>query len=128
VGSVQVGGHDVANFDLVVGDDDAIDQQFYEGASLLERGAPQSGCDSGAELFDGGRDGRHVQVLPRAGIHLALLSSEDVETAVEVALLVLECIEVQDAGHVGIQESSLLSLDLPDCLLEGGAPGHELTR
>ena len=46
------GGDDVADFDLVVGDHDPIDQQFDERAFLLERGVGQAGADPLAKRGD----------------------------------------------------------------------------
>ena len=42
------GGDDVADFDVVVGDHDPVDQQFDKCAFLLERGVGQAGCQATA--------------------------------------------------------------------------------
>jgi hypothetical protein len=54
--TVRRGRHDVADLDLIVGDDHAVDQQLDESAPLVERGVRQTRPHAGAEGVDGHSD------------------------------------------------------------------------
>ena len=45
------GGDDVADFDVVVGDHDSVDQQFDQCAFLRERGVGQAGLGSAGKMW-----------------------------------------------------------------------------
>ncbi len=74
VRSLGGGGEDVADLDLVVGDDHAVDEQLGELAPLLEGGSGEPGADGLAERLDAAGDGVQFQPLPRGGIQLVLLT------------------------------------------------------
>ena len=58
------GGDNVADFDLVVGDHDPIDQQFDQRAFLRERGVGQAGADPLAKRGDrSGQSGQFGVVI-----------------------------------------------------------------
>ena len=61
------GGQDVADLDLVVGDDDPVDEQFGQLPSLRERGRGKSGPDGLAECLDAVGDGLQLQALVGGG-------------------------------------------------------------
>jgi hypothetical protein len=57
VRAVRGGGQDVADLDLVVGDDDAVDKQLGQLPPLGEGGGGQPGPDGLAEALDPVGDG-----------------------------------------------------------------------
>jgi hypothetical protein len=62
------GGQHVADLDLVVGDDHAVDEQLGELPPLLEGRGGQAGPDGLAECLDAVGDGLQFQLLPGGGI------------------------------------------------------------
>src|SRR5580658_8945263 len=68
----------VADLDLVVGDDDAVDEQLGELPPLGEGGGGEPGADGLAECLDPVGDGAEFQPLPGRGIQLALLGEQAV--------------------------------------------------
>ena len=65
---VRGGWQDVADLDLVLGDDYPVDEQLGQLAPLLEGGGGQSGTDGLAECLDPGGDGLEFEPLPGGGI------------------------------------------------------------
>jgi hypothetical protein len=63
----------VADLDVAVGDDDAVDEQLGQLPPLLEGGGGQAGADGAAECLDSVGDGTEFQLLPGGGVELALL-------------------------------------------------------
>ena len=70
------GGQDVADLDLVVGDDDAVDEQFGQLPPLGEGGGGQPGPDGLAEPLDPVGDGGEFQPLLGSGLQLPLLGGQ----------------------------------------------------
>jgi SRSO17 transposase len=62
------GWQDVADLDLVVGDDDAVDEQLHQLAPLFEGGGGESGLDGLAERFDAIGHGLQFQALFGGGV------------------------------------------------------------
>jgi len=81
------GREHVADLDVAVGDDDAVDEQLGQLPSLLEGGGGQAGADSLAECLDPVRGSAEFQPLPGGGIELALLGEQRVTAAVQVLAL-----------------------------------------
>ena len=81
------GREHVADLDVAVGDDDAVDEQLGELPPLLEGGGGQAGADSLAECLDPVGDSAEFQLLPGGGIELALLGEQRVTAAVQVLAL-----------------------------------------
>src|ERR1700683_453425 len=77
----------VADLGLVVGDDDAVDEQLGELPPLGEGGGGEPGADGLAECLDPVGDGAEFQPLPGRGIQLALLGEQGVAAAVQVLAL-----------------------------------------
>jgi hypothetical protein len=126
--AVRGGGHDVADLDLVVGDDHAVDQELDESALLLERGASQARPHAIAEGVEGRGGGVQVEVLPGRRRHLTLLYLQRFATTVQLRTLALAGGKVHDVGQVGVQEPAVLALDLADCRTKAGTLGLELAR
>ena len=81
------GREHVADLDVAVGDDDAVDEQLGQLPSLLEGGGGQAGADGLAECLDPVGDCAEFQLLPGGGIELALLGEQRVAAAVQVLAL-----------------------------------------
>ena len=120
------GREHVADLDLAVGDDHAVDEQFGQQPALLEGGGGQPGPDGLAECLDPVGDGAEFQLLPGRGIELALLGEQRVAAAVQVLALAVQLGKGDDLGEVGVQQPLLLALKLAQGLADGGLPGLEL--
>src|SRR5690242_18091050 len=70
------GGQDVADLDLVAGDDDAVDEQFGQLPPLGEGGGGQPGPDGLAEPLDPVGDRGEFQPLLGSGLQLPLLGGQ----------------------------------------------------
>ena len=81
------GREHVADLDVAVGDDDAVDEQLGQLPPLLEGGGGQAGADGLAECLDPVGDSAEFQPLPGGGIELALLGEQRVTAAVQVLAL-----------------------------------------
>jgi hypothetical protein len=67
------GREHVADLDVAVGDDHAVDEQLGQQPALLEGGGGQPGPDGLAEGLDPVGDGAEFQLVPGRGVQLALL-------------------------------------------------------
>ena len=120
------GREHVADLDLAVGDDHAVDEQLGQQPALLEGGGGQPGPDGLAECLDPVGDGAEFQLLPGRGVQLALLGEQRVAAAVQVLALAVQLGKGDDLGEVGVQQPLLLALQLAQGLADGGLPGLEL--
>ena len=77
----------VADLDIAVGDDDAVDEQLGELPPLLEGGGGQTVPDGLAECLDAVGDGAEFEPLPGGGVQLALLGEQRGAAAVQVLAL-----------------------------------------
>src|SRR5690349_7466397 len=73
---VRGGWQDVADLDLVLGDDYPVDEQFGQQPALREGGGGQPCADGLAEGLDPVSDGAEFQLLPGGGVELALLGEQ----------------------------------------------------
>jgi hypothetical protein len=104
------GREDVADLDLVVSDDHAVDEQFGEQPPLLEGGGGEPGPDGLAEALDPVGGGLEFKPLPGGGIELPLLGGQGGMPAVQVLAFALEFGQPDDLGEVGVQQSLLLAV------------------
>jgi hypothetical protein len=98
------GWQHVADLDLAVGDDHAVDEQLGQLPPLGEGGGGQPGPDGVAEALDSVSDGLQFQPLPGGGFQLPLLGEQRGMPAVQFLALALEFIEPDDLGQVGVQQ------------------------
>jgi SRSO17 transposase len=70
------GRQDIADLDIAVGDDHAVDQQLGQLPPLLKGGGGQAGPDGLAECLDPVGDGTDLQLLPGRGVQLAPLGEQ----------------------------------------------------
>ena len=118
----------VADLDVAVGDDDAVDEQLGQLPPLLEGGGGQAGADGAAECLDPVGDGTEFQLLPGGGVELALLGEQGVAAAVQVLALAVELGQGDHFGEVGVQQPLLLAVQLAQGAADGGLPGLEFLR
>jgi len=104
------GREHVADLDLVVGDDHAVDEQFGEEPPLLEGGGGEPGPDGLAEALDPLGRGLEFEPLPGGGIQLPLLGEQGRMPAVQVLAFALELGQGDDLGEVGVQQALLLAV------------------
>ena len=119
------GWQDVADLNVVVGDDYPVDEQFCQLPSLRERGRGQSGPDGLAECLDAVGDGLQFQPLRGGGVQLALLGRQGGAAAVQLVPLALEFGQGDDLGQVGVEQPLLLAVQLAQGLADGRLPGVE---
>jgi hypothetical protein len=96
------GREQVADLDLVLGDDDPVDEQFGQLPSLRERGRGKSGPDGLAECLDAVGDGLQLQALAGGGVQLPLLGRQRGMAAVQFVAFALEFGQPDDLGEVGV--------------------------
>jgi hypothetical protein len=113
------GREHVADLDLVVGDDHAVDEQLGQLAPLLEAGGGEAGPDGLAECLDTVGDSLQFQLLPGGGVQLVLLGEQGGVPAVQVLAFALEFGQPEDLGEVGVQQPLLLALELAQGLADG---------
>jgi hypothetical protein len=119
------GRQDVADLDLVVGDDDAVDEQLGELPPLLEDGGGEAGADGLAECLDAAGDGLQFQLLPGGGVQLPLLGRQGGVAAVQLFTFALEFGQGDDLGQVGVEQPLLLAVELVQGLADDRLPGLE---
>jgi SRSO17 transposase len=119
------GGEHVADLDVAVGDDDAVDEQLGQLPSLLEGGGGQAGADGLAECLDAVGDGLQFQPLAGGGVQLALLGRQGGAAAVQLIPLALEFGQGDHLGQVGVEQPLLLAVQLAQGLADGRLPGAE---
>src|SRR5260370_6157707 len=103
-------GEDVADVDLAVGDDDAVDEQLGQLPPLGEGGGGEAGTDGLAECLDAVGDGLQFQPLSGCGVQLALLGRQGGAAAVQLVPLALEFGQGDDLRHVSIEQPLLLAV------------------
>jgi hypothetical protein len=118
-------GEHVADVDLAVGDDDAVDEQLGQLPPLLEGCGGEPGADGLAECLDAVGDGLEFQPLSGGGVQLALLGRQGGAAAVQLVPLALEFGQGDDLGQVGIEKPLLLAVQLAQGLADGRLPGVE---
>ena len=119
------GGEHVADLDLAVGDDDAVDEQLGQQPPLGEGGGGQPGPDGLAECLDAVGDGLQFQPLSGGGVQLPLLGRQGGAAAVQLVPLALEFGQGDDLGQVGVKQPLLLAVQLAQGLADGRLPGVE---
>jgi hypothetical protein len=104
------GGQHVADLNLAVGDDDAVDEQFGQLPPLGKGGGGQPGPDGLAETLDPLGDCLEFEALLGGGLQLPLLGEQGVVPAAQLLAFALEFIQPGHAGQVGIQQPLLLAV------------------
>jgi hypothetical protein len=102
------GREHVADVDLVIGDDHAVDEQLGQLPPLLEGSGSQAGPGGLAECLDAVGNGLQFHPLGGGGVELPLLGQQSGMPAVQVLAFALELSQGDDLSQVGVHEPLLL--------------------
>src|SRR5439155_17977061 len=117
------GREDVADLDLAVGDDHAIDEQEQQLPPLLERRGREPLLDAPAEVRERGRHARQFAVAFRLAIELTLLLGQALLLLLQRAATALVFVQRDDPAQVGVREAVELLPQAGTPLPEVLAPG-----
>jgi conjugative relaxase-like TrwC/TraI family protein len=125
VRAVGCGWQHIADLDLVVGDDHAVDEQLDQQPPLGEGGGGQPGPDGLAERLD--PIGHRAKLQPLLGdrVQLPLLGGQRGPVAVQLLALALQLRQSDHLGQVGVQQPLALAFQLSEGLADGRLPGLE---
>jgi DDE superfamily endonuclease len=121
--AVGCGGQHVADLNLAVGDDHAVDEQLDQQPPLGEGGGGQPCPDGLAERLDAVGHGVQLQPLLGDGVQLALLGQQGGAAAVQLLPLAPEFGQRDHLGQVGVQQPLPLALQLAQGLADDRLPG-----
>jgi hypothetical protein len=125
-GTVAGGGEDVADLDIVVGDNDAINEEFDERSSLVEGRRMQTHPHLRTEVLQRLGDCAEGDLLLCPGIELPLLILQRLLPPRELAVLLLKGWQGQDAGEIGIEQAVLGRVQLGQGMVQSCLPSLEL--
>ncbi len=106
------GGDNVANFDLVVGDHDPIDQQFDERAFLRERGVGQASSDALAKRGDRSGQSGQFGMLVDLSIKLLGLGGQGLDFLIQLLSSALVLGQGDHGGQIGLGQPLDLTLEV----------------
>ena len=118
----RAGGHDVADFHLAVGDDDAIDEEFDQLSALSKGQSVQGRVDTVAESLDPPGQGRHIHLLLGLRLELAPLLGQAMLGLGHLLSFAFELIAADDFSQIDLQQARLLTFQLCEGLLDRAAP------
>jgi Transposase DDE domain len=125
-GTVAGGGEDVADLDVAVGDNDAINQEFDERSSLVEGRRMQTHPHLRTEVLQRLGDCAEGDLLLCHGIELPLLVLQRLLPPRELAVLLFKGWQGEDVGELGIEQAVLGRVQLGHGMVQGGLPSLEL--
>ena len=102
------GREHVADVDLVICDDHAVDEQLGQLPPLLEGSSSQAGPGGLAECLDAVGNGLQFHPLRGGGVELPLLGQQSGMPVVQVLAFALELSQGDDLSQVGVHEPLLL--------------------
>jgi hypothetical protein len=102
-GTITRCGKDIANLDVAIGHNDAINEQFDQRSTLLEGGLAESRAYLGAEGVQRCSDSAKCDTLARRGLELAVLDVEALLPAAELVLLAPEGHQVEYSCQIGVE-------------------------
>jgi hypothetical protein len=116
---LRTGGHHVANLDLVVRDDDAINEQFHQLSALGTGQLVQGRLHLPAKRFESlGQDGDvHLRLCLR--VQLAQLLRQAVLGLGHLLSCARELVSPDDLGQIDFQQAGLLPFDLGEGVMQG---------
>jgi hypothetical protein len=106
-GTVAVRGEDIADLDITVGDNDAVNQEFDECSPLLEGRRVQTVPDLGAKGLERLRDRAQSDVLARHGVELPLLTLQGLLPTGQLVALAFKDWQGEDTGKIGVEQALL---------------------
>jgi len=113
---------DVADFYLVVVDDDAINQQLYQLSTLGEVELLKGGLQPSAEVFNAAGQPGHVQLLLGLRLQLTQVLRQATLRLSHFSPFALELVAADHLSHIDLKQSGLLALQLSQ-----GCPQGALT-
>jgi len=122
------GGDDVADFDLLIIDDDTVNQEFDELPALGKGQLVQGRLNAAAEVLDALGMERQIALLFGLCIELAELVLQALVSIGKFLPFALELLNRNDLRQIGIQQARLLSLQLCNGLLQGLTAGLKRLR
>jgi hypothetical protein len=125
-GTVAGGGEDVADLDLAIGDNDAVNQEFDERPPLLESRCVQSVADLGAKRLERLGDRAQGDMLLRYGVELALLSLQGLLSTGQLVCLAFKGRQGEDFGEIGVEQALLGHVQLRQGMAQRRLPGLQL--
>jgi len=117
------GGEHIADLDLIVADDDAVDEQLHQLPALGKCQTLQRRLHTPAEVVDARGQGRHLVLLVHLGLDLAPLVRQAVEQAEDLLAFAGELLAPDDLGQIGLQHALLLAFELRERGAEVLVPG-----
>ena len=108
----RTGWQDVADLDLAVRDDDAVDQEFDQLSALGKIQVFQGRLKALAEASDSFRQFGHIDLALRLGVQLTQLVRQAVVGLLHLLSFALEFVAANYLGQVGIQQPRLLTLEV----------------
>ena len=117
------GGHHIANLHLAVGDDDVIDEQFYQLSALGKRELLQGGLQPLAKGFKSLGQRGDIHLLLRLGLELAQLLGQALLGVRHLLSFALELVTPDDLRQVDFQQPGLLPFELGEGVAQGLPPG-----
>jgi hypothetical protein len=118
-------GDDVPNLHLVVGDDDAIDQQFHQLSALGKRELVQGRLHLPAKRVESLGQGSDIHLLLRLRLQLAQLLRQALLGLGHLLSFAFELVAPDDLGQIDLQQAGLLPFELCEGFTEGLPPGLE---
>jgi Domain of unknown function (DUF4372)/Transposase DDE domain len=120
-GSVPFGvrGDHVPNLHLIVGDDDTIDQQFYQLSALGKGQLVQGRLHLSAKRFESLGQSRDIHLLLRLRVQLTQLLRQALLGLGHLLSFALELVTPDDLGQIDFQQAGLLPFELGEGVMQG---------
>ena len=128
VGTRFRGWDHIANFDLIVGYDHTIDQQFDQRTPLGKGRLRQSSLEAFTQRLDGGNGGARLVELFTHVRQLPCLDLQVVALLHQLALTAFEFRQFKRFREIRGQKTILLAVETAECLLDGGVAMLDLLR
>ena len=122
------GGENIANFDLVVGNDHAVDEQLDELTLLVKGRARQASSDATTEILKVGQTTGQFKPVVDGRLELVILVLKGLALSLEIGMTAPVFIEGQDVFQIGLSEPFQLVSQLEIGLLEILLTGLEFLR
>jgi hypothetical protein len=116
--ALWAGWDDITDFNVFIVDDDAVDKQFNELATLGEVQVFQRRRNPLAEILNPTCQCRDIDLFLSLGIKLAELLFQSVVSVGQLMAFAFKLVLADDFGQVGIEQTGLLSLKLCDGLVQ----------
>jgi hypothetical protein len=119
---------DITDFDLFIIDNNPVNEQFDELATLGEVQMVQGGLEPLAEILNIDRECGQIDLFLRLGIQLSELLLQSTQSLSHFMAFAFKFISADDFSQVDFKQSFLLSLELGNRLVQGLATGLKRLR